>query len=241
MVARFVSRFCSALSPSSRMAAATSPLRRGDVERWWVGLWAPPPRAPTFVAQCRSPRLPLEGHLAQSAGTWSPASQCRVRCNVGAGRPGGWQASSFVRPRARSGSVPRSEHIARVRIDGLPRETCDAHQRIYHDIEHRRNSRNPATVALGALGRPTEALAVYDEVTARYGEDPTSALREVVARAVSALAFGRGSSRSRITSRLRRMASFISTTLRPRCHRERHSPARPGSMHHSRHDQRARW
>ena len=110
MVARFVSRFCSALSPSSRMAAATSPLRRGDVERWWVGSRAPPPRAPTFVAQCRSPRRPLEGH--------------------------------FVRPRARSGSVPRSEHIARVRIDGLPRETCDAHQRIYHDIEHRRKPSN---------------------------------------------------------------------------------------------------
>ena len=42
-------------------------------------------------------------------------------------------------------------------------------------------------VRLGALGRSTEALAVYDEVAARYGEDLAPALREWVARAVSAL------------------------------------------------------
>ena len=37
---------------------------------------------------------------------------------------------------------------------------------------------------LGELGRSAEALAVYDEVAARYGEDPTPALREWVAAAL---------------------------------------------------------
>ena len=39
-------------------------------------------------------------------------------------------------------------------------------------------------VVLGELGRSAEALAVYDEVAARYGEDPTPALREWVAAAL---------------------------------------------------------
>ena len=39
-------------------------------------------------------------------------------------------------------------------------------------------------VALGALGRSTEAVAVCDEVVARYGEDPAPALREQVAKAL---------------------------------------------------------
>ena len=46
---------------------------------------------------------------------------------------------------------------------------------------------NNLGVVLGELERSAEALAVYDEVVARYGEDPAPALREVVARAVSAL------------------------------------------------------
>ena len=39
-------------------------------------------------------------------------------------------------------------------------------------------------VALGALGRSTDELAVYDEVVARYSEDPAPALREQVAKAL---------------------------------------------------------
>ena len=37
------------------------------------------------------------------------------------------------------------------------------------------------------LGRSADEVAVYEEVVARYGEDPAAALREVVAQAVSAL------------------------------------------------------
>ena len=42
-------------------------------------------------------------------------------------------------------------------------------------------------VELGALGRSADEMATYREVLARYGDDPAPALREVVARAVTAL------------------------------------------------------
>jgi tetratricopeptide (TPR) repeat protein len=41
-------------------------------------------------------------------------------------------------------------------------------------------------VVFGELGRSEEAIAVYDEFIARYGEDPEPRVREAVARALSA-------------------------------------------------------
>jgi hypothetical protein len=41
-------------------------------------------------------------------------------------------------------------------------------------------------ITLGQLDRPTEAIAVYDQVVERYGYDPAPELRESVAAAVSA-------------------------------------------------------
>jgi tetratricopeptide (TPR) repeat protein len=43
-------------------------------------------------------------------------------------------------------------------------------------------------VVLGELGRSADAVVVYEEVVARYGEDPAPALREPVAAAL----YGKG-------------------------------------------------
>jgi hypothetical protein len=47
-------------------------------------------------------------------------------------------------------------------------------------------------VALGGLGRGEDAVAAYEQVVSRYGDDPTPALRELVATALCSQGVGLG-------------------------------------------------
>jgi tetratricopeptide (TPR) repeat protein len=121
---------------------------------------------------------------------------------------GGWRAFDYLLDHLTelNAPIPEPTWNAAIRaVDGseraftLARRAYDAHRRM-DAVELLRQAAGTLAeagfalgVVLGELGRPSEAVAVYDEVLERYGDDPDPALREHVARALinKAITLGR--------------------------------------------------
>jgi hypothetical protein len=88
---------------------------------------------------------------------------------------------------------PRQIHVApyaHVAVIGEPEESVGQCGRLHRWRSYGRPNADRSRgllVALGVLGRSDEAVKAYQRVIDDYGQDPTPALRERVARALEAL------------------------------------------------------